>query len=241
MTIITNDGTNGDKVAQLLGIPSDRYRLWFNGIDKTWTGTREASSAYRAKIGLSSKDFILLCLSRLQSWKRQDRAIRAMELVVREMPNARLVLAGDGGSRTSLEKMVADLDLTAYVKFIGTVAHQDVQTVMGMADVFLQTNDYSNLGNTLLEAMVCECPIVTWDVGGTGQVIRDNETGRLLPDPEPDTIARAVIELARDPEKARQLGTNARKFVEERLPTWDERLNMEIDLVEGLCARKADI
>lgn len=239
MTIITNDGTNGDKVAELLGLPREQYRVWFNGIDKTWTGTSQASAAYRSKIGLSADDFVLLCLSRLAWWKRQDRIIRAMELIVKEAPNARLVLAGEGGARPSLEKMVADLRLTGCVRFLGAVPYNDVQTIMGMADVFLQMNDYSNLGNSLLEAMVCGRTIVTWDVGGTSQVIADNQTGRLLPDPEPDTVARAVLELIEDREKARRLGQNARRFVEEKLPTWDERVNTEIDLVEDLCARKA--
>ena len=241
MTIVTNDGTDGDKVAEMLGLPSEQYRLWFNGIDKTWTGTPQASDAYRSKIGLSPNDFVLLCLSRLAWWKRQDRLIRAMELIVKETPNARLVLAGDGGSRASLERMVADLHLAPHVRFLGAVPHNDVQTLMGMADVFLQMNDYSNLGNTLLEAMVCGRTIVTWDVGGTSQVIADNETGRLLPNPEPETVARAVLELMRDREKARRLGQNARRFVEEKLQTWDERVDMEIDLVEDLCARKAAV
>jgi glycosyltransferase involved in cell wall biosynthesis len=239
MTIITNDGTNGDKVAELLGLPREQYRVWFNGIDKTWTGTSQACAAYRSKIGLSAGDFVLLCLSRLAWWKRQDRVIRAMELIVKEAPNARLVLAGEGGARPSLEKMVADLHLTGCVRFLGAVPYNDVQTIMGMANVFLQMNDYSNLGSTLLEAMVCGRTIVTWDVGGTSQVIADNETGRLLPDPEPETIAQAVLELIEDREKARRLGQNARRFVEEKLPTWDERVNMEIDLVEDLCARRA--
>lgn len=149
------------------------------------------------------------------------------------------MFAGEGGSRALLQKAVADASLTPYVKFVGAVPHNDVQTIMGMVDVFLQMNDYSNLGNTLLEAMVCGRTIVTWDAGGTSQVITDNETGRLLPDPEPDTVARAVLELMKDREKARRLGQNARRFVEEKLPTWDERVNMEIDLVEDLCARRA--
>jgi len=239
MTIITNDGSNGAQVAEILGLPTERCRVWFNGIDKTWTPAPEASATYRSRIGLLPEHFVLLSLSRLQWTKRQDRVVRAMELVVREVPNARLVFAGEGGSRALLQKAVADASLTPYVKFVGAVPHNDVQTIMGMADVFLQMNDYSNLGNTLLEAMVCGRTIVTWDAGGTSQVITDNETGRLLPDPEPHTVARAVLELIKDREKARRLGQNARRFVEEKLPTWDERVNMEIDLVEDLCARRA--
>ena len=85
--------------------------------------------------------------------------------------------------------------------------------------------------------MVCGRTIVTWDVGGTSQVITADDTGCLLPDAEPPTIAKGVITLAKDPDKARRLGRNAREFVEKRLQTWDERLDMEIDLVERLCSQ----
>jgi len=238
MTIITNDGTCGDKVADFLGLKKECYRFWLNGIDKTWPFVPEAFGTLRKEIGLRAEHFVLLCLSRLDSWKRQDRVIRALRVIIDELPHARLVLAGDGPSRDSLVALAEDLGLAPFVKFLGMVSHDKVKNIMAMADVFLQTNDYSNLGNTLLEAMVCGCSIVTWDVGGTGQVIVDNETGRLLPDPDPSTIARAVVDLAKRPEEARRLGGNARSFAEKNLQTWDERLNMEIDLVEGLCARQ---
>lgn len=134
--------------------------------------------------------------------------------------------------------MVSDLGLAPFVKFLGMVPHDNVNNVMTIADVFLQTNDYSNLGNTLLEAMVCGRTIVTWDAGGTKQVIKENKTGRLLPDPEPSTIAEAVVDLAKNPEKAKRLGRNARIFAEQKLQSWDERLDMEINLVEELCSRQ---
>jgi glycosyltransferase involved in cell wall biosynthesis len=237
-TIITNDGTNGDKVADLLGVPKDRYYLWFNGINKTNTVTSEAAVSFRSGIGLSRENFVLLCLSRLERWKRQDRVIRSLAHVIREVPRARLIIAGDGRRRASLEEMAARLNLTAYVTFVGAVPHSEVSTVMTAADVFLQTNNYSNLGNTLLEAMACGRPIVTWDAGATSQVIQDYQTGRLLPDPEPETIARAVIELATDPALSRRLGENARRFAEERLPSWEQRVQLETELIETLCARR---
>lgn len=237
MTIITNDGTHGDKVAEFLGIKKDQYRFWLNGVDKNYNVTDLYAKTLRKETGLSDSDFVLLCLSRLSPWKRHDRAIQAMKLIIDELPNARLVFAGDGRSRAELTKLVADLGLTPFVKFLGMVPHDKVRKVMGLADVFLQTNDHSCLGNTLLEAMSCGRTIITWDVGGTGQVINDGDTGCLLPDPEPSTIAKAVISLAKNPEKAERLGNNARKFAEKNLQSWNERLDMEIDLVEKLCSQ----
>lgn len=234
MTIITNDGTSGDEVARLLGIKRECCRFWLNGIDKAWVALPDMSDMLRKETGLLPEHFVLLCLSRLDSWKRQDRAIRAMKIIVNEVPHARLVLAGDGPSREALSQLTEQLGLGTFVKFMGMVPHNKVRNVMAGADVFLQVNDYSNLGNTLLEAMVCGRAIVTWNVGGTDQVITDRDNGCLLPDPEPSTIAHAVIDLARRPEEVTRLGRNARAFAEKNLQTWDERLNMEIDLIESL-------
>jgi glycosyltransferase involved in cell wall biosynthesis len=125
------------------------------------------------------------------------------------------------------------------VRFAGAVLHSEVREMMAIADLFLQTNDVSCLGTTLLEALVCGRAIVTWDVGATRDVIADGQNGCLLPDAEPPSLARAVVALARDPARRERLAQGARRFALERLQSWDERLDMEIDLVEQIRARSA--
>jgi len=178
-----------------------------------------------------------MCLSRLAAWKRQDRVICAMPLILKEIPNARLLIIGDGPKRQELKKMVQELGLGAYVKFMGMIEHNKVHNVMACADVFLQTNDMSCLGNTLLEAIACGRVVVAWDVGGTRDVLIDGENGCLMPSAEPETIARTVINLAKNPERRQRLAEGARIFAKEKLQSWDERLDMEIDLIKRIKAK----
>ncbi len=234
MMIISNDGTCGDKLADWLRIDSTKYRTWINGVDNHWSANSAESDTLRRKIGLHEDDFVLLCLSRLSRWKRQDRVIKAMPEILKSVPNARLVLAGDGPARKELESIVNRLDLNSCVYFTGMVLHSKVYEVLSIADVFLQVNDLSCLGNTLLEALACGKAIVTWDVGGTKDVITDGVNGRLLPDAGPSTIAKAVIELALDPQMRNSLAQGTRKFAEENLLSWDKRLDKEIDLIESV-------
>lgn len=238
MLIVTNDGTEGDKVAKLLRISESKFRMWLNGVDKEVLPGRENSLALRSRLGLSQEHFVLMCLSRLAGWKRQDRVIRAMPLILKEVPNAKLVIVGDGSKRQELEEMVQELNLEAHIQFTGMIEHNKVRDMMGITDVFLQTNDLSCLGNTLLEAMVCGRALVTWDVGGTRDVIVDDENGCLMPDAEPETIAETVTALAKDPKRLKRLAQGARRYAKEHLQSWDERLNMEIDIVERVGARK---
>ncbi len=237
MLIVSNDGTSGDRLAELVRVPQSRFRMWLNGVDKRWDGNGRNAEDLRRRLGLTDDHLVLMCLSRLAGWKRQDRVIRAMPAILAQAPNARLVIVGDGPERGELEDLVRKLGLQAHVQFTGMIGHDRVRDMIGVADVFLQTNDVSCLGNTLLEAMVCGKTIVTWDVGTTRDVVIDGENGCLMPNAEPETIAQTVISLVRDPDRRRRLAEHAKMFAQQRLQSWDERLDMEIDLIENIRTR----
>ena len=84
--------------------------------------------------------------------------------------------------------------------------------------------------------MCCGMPIVTVDAGETSDLIRDGETGRLLPTGRPAAIARAVIELARDTGMRCRLAAGAREEATKRFWTWEERMTAELEAVEQLVA-----
>jgi glycosyltransferase involved in cell wall biosynthesis len=109
-----------------------------------------------------------------------------------------------------------------------------VQHYLWAADVFLSTNELSNVGNPLLEAMVTGRCVVTLDEGDTRDLIRDGETGVLLSSGEPQVIADAVAQLSRDPDRRRRLGATARRVAERSFWSWDQRLDAEVDAVEEL-------
>jgi glycosyltransferase involved in cell wall biosynthesis len=238
LLIVTNDGTYGDKIAKLLGIGEEKFRFWLNGVSKDWKPDIETSVKLRKSLGFSEEHLVLMCLSRLADWKRQDRVIRAMPMILKDVPHARLVLAGDGPQRKYLEELVKELELCKYVLFTGMIEHNKVHDMMGVADIFLQTNDISCLGNTLLEAIICGRTVVTWDVGATGDIVIDGQNGRLMPNAEPATIANTVIELAKDPVLMHRLASGARKFAVDHLQSWDERMEMEIKLVAEICTKR---
>jgi glycosyltransferase involved in cell wall biosynthesis len=114
------------------------------------------------------------------------------------------------------------------------VLQHDVVRYMRAADVFLALADLSNVGNPLLEAMCCALPAVAVDAGDTRALVRDGETGRLLPSGEAGVVARAVIELARDSSLRARLAEGARRYADEHFWTWEERLRAELEEVERL-------
>jgi L-malate glycosyltransferase len=234
LMVISNDGTEGDRLADFLRIPRKRVHMRINGVNKEWQCDPLRGEKLRKQLDIDEGEFVLLCLSRLSSWKRQDRVISAMPEIVKHIHNARLVLVGDGLMREKLAQHAASLGVEKKVLFTGMIPHEHVRDYMGIADIFLQTNDLSCLGNSLLEAVICGCAIITWDVGTTRDLIKDGLNGILLPNADPQTISEAVIDLYRDPEKREMLANGARKYAIEHLEDWDQRLDWEINEVEAL-------
>jgi phosphatidylinositol alpha-1,6-mannosyltransferase len=231
---MTDDGSGGERFARAMGIPQEKIRVWANGIDKAWNPSPERARALRRALGLSGEDFVLMCLSRLDATKRQDRVLRALPIIRKEVPSARLVLVGEGPMREPLNALGQQLGINQHVIFAGAVPHAQVKEMLGIADVFLQTNDFACVGNTLLEALICHRPIITWDVGTTGAVIKDGYNGLLLPNAEPETLAASAVSLFKSPARRAELSRNAAAYVNEQLQTWEQRLDMEIDLVERM-------
>jgi glycosyltransferase involved in cell wall biosynthesis len=237
---MTNDGTRGDEVLARLNPHSQgRVRFWRNGLDLerlTPAASRQRAAA-RSALAIPADRFVMMTACVLLPWKRVDRAVRALPHVLADLPEALLIILGDGEEKANLERLARELDLSDAVRFEGAVPQEEVHRYLWAADVFLSLNDLSNVGNPLLEAMACAKPIVTIDNGATGELIRDGETGLLLPSGEPESVARAVLRLAKDARLRRQVGRGARHFATAEFWTWEERLNAELEAVERLVAK----
>jgi glycosyltransferase involved in cell wall biosynthesis len=240
--IMTNDGTRGDEVlARVNPGALTKLRFWRNGLDTERLQPFDApqKAALRQGLGLPGGALILLTASRLATWKRVDRAIAALPHVLAAAPNALLVIVGDGEERANLERQATELGVAARVRFVGAVPQDRVVEYMQATDVLLALADLSNVGNPLLEAMCCGLAIVAVDAGDTGQLIRDRETGRLLPLGNASEVTDAIVELS-DIELRNRLATAARRYAEEHFWTWDDRLRAEIDEVERLVGNPAE-
>ncbi len=235
--IMTDDGTRGNEVlARLNPAATTKLRFWRNGLDLDRLRPLEPAqrAEQRRALGLPDEAFVMLTASRLAAWKRVDRAIAALPEVVLSVPNIILLIVGDGEERSSLERLAQQLGVGHHVQFAGAVPQEAVLGYMHAADLFLALADLSNVGNPLLEAMACGLPVVTVDAGGTGDLIRDGATGRLLASGDRAPVARAIIELAGDASKRARLAAGACRYAEEHFWTWEERLRAELDEVERL-------
>jgi len=168
---------------------------------------------------------IVFSAGRLVPKKGFDTAIRAMELVVDALPDARLLIAGNGPEEDRLRTLTRQLNLRDHVRFLGPIPHHDLRRYYNLADVFLMAGhevpgDVEGFGLVYLEANACGTPVIGSRVGGVPDAIQHEQTGLLVPPRSPDATAQAVLRLLRDSELARRLGEQGRQRVLTEA-TWD--------------------
>lgn len=230
---MTNDGTQGDKVLQQLGVDMRKVRFWLNGVD--WNLFRSMPDPEQVKefLGVSGKH-VLMCISRLVSWKRVERSIEALPGIVEQYPNTVLIIVGDGPERRRLEQLATALGVKEHVRFEGAIPHSEVPKYLAAADIFLSFYDWSNVGNPLLEAMMAGKCIVTLNNGDTAKFIKNGENGILLEYEDLPRLPEVIKNLLANEELRNRLGANARKFAEKNFWSWEERIEAEIAEVSRL-------
>ena len=157
--------------------------------------------------------------SRLAPWKGVDHLLRTFAVLHARMPEARLVIAGDGPERARLHALAGELGIAGGVTWLGDVDRTRVREWMHRASVFVLLSEYEGLSHVLLEAMAEGLPVVASAAGGNVELITDAREG-LIVDPADYTGTAARVErLLTTPALANALAAAARQRVQEQ--TWD--------------------
>lgn len=162
----------------------------------------------------------IFACGRLHPGKRHDVLIRAVARLRTDGMDARLTIAGEdadsgtGQFRRDLEALVSELGLKDVVCLPGAMSEADVRRELEAAQVFALSSDTEALGIVLVEAMAMGVPVVTTNVGGTTELVRDGENGLAVPPGNPPAMAAAIRKIAADPNLAEQFSRAGRATVE---------------------------
>lgn len=146
-------------------------------------------------------------VGRLAPQKRPDLVVQAF---TRMAQPAQLVVVGDGPERSRVESLVADSPARDRISLSGFVPHDAIPGVLAGLDVLVLPSAYEEMGSVLVEAMATGLPVVASNVGGIPEVVRDGETGLLVPPGDVDALAAALDRLVADDELRGRLGRAAR-------------------------------
>lgn len=154
-------------------------------------------------------------------------AVRVLARLRSQEPDAKLVMAGqDKGLEQTARELANGLGLNGSVRFAGFLDAQRKATEGDAADVYINTNRVDNMPVAVLEACAMGLPIVSTAVGGIKDLLRDGETGLLVPDNDDEAMVQAIKRLINDPHLAEQLSANGRRLAqrsawEEVRPQWE--------------------
>jgi glycosyltransferase involved in cell wall biosynthesis len=169
----------------------------------------------RCRQALELHDGAPLCLSvgRLAKEKNQRFLLSAFASIVRNLPDARLVLVGEGDDRARLERLARTLGIRERVQFVGAVPHEAVGTYYLAADLFLFPSTSETQGLVALEAMAAGLPVVAVESDAAADLMGTGGGGIVTPE-APGPFARCVAELWEQPERRRAMGAAGRKNAE---------------------------
>ena len=188
-----------------LQIPEKRIRTICNGINLQNFQLKNKFAA--------GNSLMIIQVGRFYAEKGHLISLKALQIIKRFHPEARLVLVGDGPLRSFIKDEVKRLGLTESVDFLGV--RDDVPLLLRQADVYWMPSEFEGLGIAALEAMACGLPVVATAVGGLREVVSDGETGHLIPKGSFEQLAEKTLQILADSSLAEQMGLAGRQRVEQ--------------------------
>lgn len=185
------------------GIPAAQISVVHDGIDVDRVSRLPAVDIH-TELWLPHGVPTLVNVGALVGHKGQKHLIDAMVHVRQRVPDAHLVIFGEGELRQALEKQIHDRGLGRHVQLAGF--REDVLSVIRSADLFVMSSVTEGLGSTVLDAMAMGLAVVGTTAGGMPEVVVDDETGLLVPPADPVALAAAIVNLLQDSERRAEMG-----------------------------------
>ncbi len=218
------------------GIGADRIETIYEGID-LHRFDAEPPAKIHAELWLPTHAPIVGSVSALTQEKGHKHLIDAAALVVREVPDARFVILGEGDLRPALERQIHELHLEKHVFLPGFRA--DVVGFIKSFDLFVLSSLAEGLGTSLLDAMAAAKATVASDTGGIPEAVSHGETGLLVPPRDHHALAGAIVDLLKDPERREHMGNAGLERVK-RVFSADRMVEQTLDVYRAHAGSHVD-
>ena len=164
-----------------------------------------------------------------------DVLINAFALVKKSLPQkkVKLIIAGDGNEKSSLESLCKELDVLGDVEFAGRIANEKVPEFISRMDVFVALSRRESFGVAAVEAMSCAVPVVVSDADGFCEVVKDGVTGFVVPRNDVASAAEKILLLLNDCKMAEEMGRQGRLHVVENY-NWKSSVDTMMEVYNNL-------
>lgn len=194
--------------------PSDRISTILNGISMPNIQQLQSPESLRSSFGIDSGNSLVVCVARLEVEKDIESLVEAMKVLIKETPELRCIIVGEGSQRINLECQIRDAKLEKQVLMTGF--REDSIACINAGDIFVLPSPAEPFGLVLLEAMAMGKPVVAIRKGGPTEIVVDGATGLLVPEAEPAALIDAIRVLCNAPRESARLGGAGRIRFEEK-------------------------
>lgn len=195
--------------------------------------TPQNSEQIRSQLGLGGKK-IIVSVGRLVHRKGQDQLVLAMPTILQEVPEAHLLIVGEGPYRAHLDSLIKRYELHNHVTFIGRVAHKELPQYMCVGDIFAMPSrsrffglEVEGLGIVYLEASACGLAVIAGSSGGAPDAVLQGVTGLVVNGTQNKEIVDSVVTLLKNPQRAQAMGSAGRQWIIDqwRWQRWSDEFN----------------
>src|SRR5437867_5408840 len=232
--------TSGEAVRALVvaaGIPPQRVAAIPPGVDTARFHPTVSGTAVRDELGLGAGEPLVGLVANIRGSKGHNVFLEAAREILTTAPRARFLIVGDGVGYEEVRRRLAALGLAERVTMTGF--RRDIPEVMAALDVLVLPSIRSEATSQVIpQALAVGTPVVGTTVGGRPELIRDGETGRLVPPADAPALAAAILDLLRDPERPRALARRGQALVLAR-HSIDAALARTLEVYAAVRARSA--
>jgi len=207
------------------GARKRKISVVYNGIDLAPYKKTEDLTQLRKELGIRQHFSLVGTVARLTPVKGLSYLLKAIPSVLASYPDTRFLIVGGGLLLDDLKKEAAQLGIEENVIFTGS--RQDVSSLLKLFDIFVLPSLKEGLPFAIIEAMAASKPVIATDVKGNREVVKDGESGILVPSKDPQSLAEAIIALIEDEGKAKKMGKNGYFRAEENFSNQKFLQNLE--------------
>jgi glycosyltransferase involved in cell wall biosynthesis len=220
--------SNGQKKEmEQLGILGEKISIIPMGVDDAFleTGKNRGSEFKKGPITILSNRNLLPLYN-------VSLLIRAIPIVLKEEPETKFLIAGDGAEKDSLERKVKNLNVNSSITFLGRVPHEEMPDLLSRADIYVSTSLYDGTSVSLLEAMASGAfPIVT-DIPANREWITNAENGFLIPIENENILAMRIVEAIHNKELLTKASEKNRMIIKDKAH-WKENIIKMVNIYKG--------
>lgn len=217
--LITCDAEHMKEAIEKMGVKKTKIKIIYFGVDVENFFPVQASQGQRGKI---------ISLRSLEPVYDIETLIRAVPLVLKEIPQAKVVIAGKGSEEDKLKKLAQVLGVEKSVEFVGLISQSSLPNILRESSVYVSTSlSDAGIASSTAEAMACGLPVIITDFGDNKKWVKNGESGFLMPLKDYKFLAERIIYLLKNPYEMLRLGNNARKVIKEENNYYKEMEKME--------------